>query len=191
MFENLRDSLRTLSDRMAPDERRRVVATMRDAMTHAKLGLEDLRDAIRLTEQRISAERRELETARRRQGLAAGIDDQETVAIAERFATQHAERVAMLESKLMAQQHELALTEREYDEMSAQLRRAASGLAPNANDHDTAARREVDALFTGDGSDGGAESSDPLDTPTPRRTRAEREADAEDRLAALKRRMGK
>lgn len=185
MFEQIRDSLRGLSDRLAPEERRRVTAAMRDALMHAKLGIADLKENARATESRLAAERAELETVRRRQGLAAQINDAETVAIAERFAAQHAERVAVLEAKLLVQQQEVAMVEREYDEMSSQLRLAMSGVAPGGVSPDVAAQREVDALL----------ADEPLPeaagAPPPRRTRAEKEADAESRLADLKRRMGK
>lgn len=188
MFDQLRDSLRSLSGRLAPEERRRVVSSMREAMVLAKMGLSDLRDAIRTTETRLQTESAALDTARRRQGLAAGIGDDETVAVAEKFASQHAERVAMLETKLMAQQQELTVTERELDEMASQLRLAIAGIDPNANGAESAARREVEAALN----DGvGAGSADVDTEPPVRRTRAEREADADDRLAALKRRMGK
>ncbi|MEO7521785.1 MAG: hypothetical protein ABIW79_08215 [Gemmatimonas sp.] len=191
MFDQLRDSLRSLSGRLAPEERRRVASSMRDAMVFAKMSLQQLRDAIKLTEARLVKERAELGTVRRRQGLAAGIGDEETVTVAERFASQHAERVAMLETKLMAQQQELTVGERELDEMSSQLRLAMSGIDPNAHGPEAAARREVEAALSDDMT--GVGSGDPHDVePAPaRRTRAEREADAEDRLAALKRRMGK
>ncbi|MBL0169135.1 MAG: hypothetical protein IPP90_00190 [Gemmatimonadaceae bacterium] len=186
MFDQLRDSLRGLSDRLAPEERRRVTSSMRDALVHAKLALGELRDAARATEARVATERAELETVRRRQGLAAQINDAETVAIAERFAAQHAERVAVLEAKLQVQQQELSMVEREYDEMTTQLRMAMSGLAPGGASPEVAAQREVDALL----------ADEPLPepgaaAPPPRRSRAEKEANAESRLADLKRRMGK
>lgn len=189
MFDELRDSLRHLSSRLDPDERRRMGGGMREAMVHAKLAIQDMRTALVATEARLKAEQTELDTVRRRQGLAAQIDDQETVAIAERFATQHAERVAMLESKRMVQQQELDLAEREYESMSADLKRVLSGFAPEASSPDEAARREVEALL----SDDPAVSSDrpDLSSPAPRRTRAEREADAEARLADLKRQLGR
>lgn len=189
MFDQLRDSLRSLSGRLAPEERRRVVSTMREAMVLAKVSLQELREAIQKTETRLAGERAELDTVRRRQALAAGIGDSETVAIAERFATQHAGRVAMLETKLMAQQQELTVADRELDDMASQLRLAVSGIDPNASGPEIAAQREVDTFL-----------NDPMaaehalgdrDSAPARRSRAEREADAEERLAALKRRMGK
>ena len=188
MFDELRDSLRALSSRLDPDERRRMSSGMREALVHAKLAVNDMRAALTATEQRLRSEQSELETVRRRQGLAADIGDHETVAIAERFAAQHAERVAVLESKRMVQQQELALAEREYESMSADLRRVMSGLAPEASSIDAAAAREVDALL----GDEPLLSDDPLAAPSPsRRTRSEREADAEARLADLKRKLGR
>ncbi len=169
MFEPLRDALRGFSTRLDPLERRAMTQSMRDALVHAKLGLNDVRASLATTSARLASERAELETVRRRQGLAAQIDDQETVAIAERFAVQHQERVAMLETKQMVQQHELSLAEREYEGMSAELRLILSGVAPGAR---TTASTATEAT----------ESAD---------VRVDREADADQRLAALKRRMGK
>ncbi len=215
MFEPLRDALRGFSARLDPDERRAATQAMRDALVHAKLGLNDLRALLAVTNTRLAAERTELDTVRRRLGLAAEVNDQETVAIAERFAGQHQERVAMLETKQMVQQHELSLAERDYETMAGELRMILSGVAPG--------------VATGGGSRGvsgsasDARSSDPAAAPTrggadtvsgdvevddmledsphdaphdaplspSRRTRAEREADAEQRLVDLKRRMGK
>jgi hypothetical protein len=173
MFEPLRDALRGFSTRLDPDDRLSMTQAMRDALVHAKLGLHDLRASLATTNARLAAECAELDTVRRRQGLAAQIDDQETVAIAERFAVQHQERVAMLETKQMVQQQELSLAERDYEDMSAELRLILSGVAPGART--TASTTESTA-------------QDPTVSAA---TRAEREADAEQRLAALKRRMGK
>jgi phage shock protein A len=141
------------------------------------------------TEARLARERAELETVRRRQGLAGGIGDTETVAIAEKFAVQHGERIAMLETKLMAQQQELTVADRELDDMASQLRMAMAGVDTTTHGPDASARREVDDLLNGR-LDAELDSGD-QDTAPARRSRAEREADAEDRLAALKRRMGK
>ncbi len=192
MFEPLRDALRGFSARLDPDERRQMTHAMRDALVHAKLGLSDLRASVAATEARLSAERAELETVLRRQGLAAQVDDQETVAIAERFALQHQERVSMLETKRMVQQHELAIAEREYADMSAELRTIMSGMAPNQRvDLNAPADDSADGSnHAFDGSEMADSLSDPMTAPT-RRTRAEKEANAEERLAELKRRMGK
>lgn len=196
MLDELRDALGAFSSRLNPDERRRATHGMRDALVHAKLALRDLAAAKAATEARLQAERTELETVRRRMGYAVEIGDTETVAIAERFAAQHAERVAMLETKLMAQEQELTVTERDYEAMSVELRRVMSGLPAQdpAASPEAAAARELDELLgdgppSGDGSFGG--SPDTASGTPLRRTRAEREAVADDRLAELKRRMGK
>lgn len=213
MFEPLRDALRGFSTRLDPDERRAMTQSMRDALVHAKLGLNDLRASLATTSARLASERAELETVRRRQGLAAQVNDAETVAIAERFAVQHQERVAMLETKQMVQQQELSLAERDYEDMSAELRLILSGVAPGGG---TTASTATDSTESAESADMRADPArdhadpagvdEPLDEPmaesladamtdplgaSPRRTRAEREADAEQRLAALKRRMGK
>ncbi|WP_396202005.1 hypothetical protein [Gemmatimonas sp.] len=210
MFEPLRDALRGFSTRLDPDERRAMTQSMRDALVHAKLGLNDLRASLATTSARLVSERAELETVRRRQGLAAQVNDAETVAIAERFAVQHQERVAMLETKQMVQQQELSLAEREYEDMSAELRLILSGVAPGARSTaSTATDSTESADLRADPARDHADPAgvdEPLDKPmdesladamtdpfgaSPRRTRAEREADAEQQLAALKRRMGK
>lgn len=159
---------------------------MREAMVHARLAIGDLQSALAVTEERLRAEQAELDTVRRRQGYAAEIGDQETVAVAERFASQHAERVAVLEAKRLVQQQELALAEREYDTMRVEMRQVLSGIAPDAGGPEAAAAREVEALLADD-----PDTFAPDDAPPPRRTRAEREADAEARLADLKRQLGR
>ncbi len=194
MFEQLRDSLRGFSARLDPEERRRVSGTMREALVHAKLGLRDLRDAVAATDARLRTELTELGTIRRRQGFAAQIHDAETVAIAERFAAQHTERVTVLEAKLMVQQQELALADREYAEMAGELRRAMSGLSPGGASNDTAAQREVDALLSDDplAYDAAVAANEAEAGGSPaRKTRVQREVEADARLAELKRRMGK
>lgn len=192
MFDDIRESLRNLSGRLDPDERRRMTAGMRDALIHARLGIKDLQSALAATDTRLVAEQKELDTVRRRQGYAADIGDNETVEIAEKFAQQHAERVAVLESKRMSQQQELDLAEREYESMSGELKRIMSGMAPQASTPESEAQREVDALLSDDpieAANAAASARSRLDEPA-RRSRAEKEADADARLAEMKRRLG-
>lgn len=192
MFDDIRESLRNLSGRLDPDERRRMTAGMRDALIHARLGIKDLQSALAATDTRLVAEQKELDTVRRRQGYAADIGDHETVEIAEKFAQQHVERVSVLESKRMSQQQELDLAEREYESMSGELKRILSGMAPQASTPESEAQREVDALLSDDpieAANAAANARSRLDEPT-RRSRAEKEADADARLAEMKRRLG-
>ena len=184
MFEQFREALRALrTGGVHPSERRPMIAQMRETLVQARVGLGDLRSALATTRSRLESERRELETVRRRKGLAAGISDAETVAIAERYEAQHAQRAAVLEQKLAAQEAELAMAEREVAEMTAELKLAAAGVGsagPLPTDPSTIA------------ADPGAEGlQQELDSMARSRRRAATEAEAEEKLAALKRRMEK
>ena len=174
MFERLRQSLReAMSRASSPEEGRAVLAMMRDALVQARMGVAEVRDALKETRAHLAHEKRELETVRRRRELAAGINDEETVKVAERFERRHVERIEVLGRKLAAQEGELALAQSELDEMNAQYRSMQAGggptMAPPAAEElgpepDTL-RREMD--------------------------RAAREAEAERQLSELKRRMGR
>jgi hypothetical protein len=178
MFERLRETLRDALSRASSPQGRAALAQMRDALVQAKVGLQDLREGLDRTRARLAAERGELDTVRRRGKLAADIDDRETVRIAEQYERKHAERVAVLEKKLVAQQEELALAEHEIDDMTAQLRAAHVGAVPP----DVAPVAPPDPL----------EDAKP-ETDALRRDldRAAREANAQRQLDELKRRMGK
>lgn len=190
MFDSFRQTLRDLMDRATPPEERRAgLARMKQTLVTARLGLDDLRASAAATRQRLEAERRELETVRRRKGLAAGINDAETVALAEKYESHHSERVDVYVRKLEAQQAELAIAEREVAEMAAELKGAMLGSATPASSlgaEDRAATAAADEA-AGDHSGVAAE----LDAMGRARARTERDADAERRLAELKRRMGK
>lgn len=198
VFEEFREALHDLlHGNVPPGERRAAIAVMKDTLVHARLGLEDLRASVEQTRKRLERERKELETVQRRKGLAQGIADAETVQIAERFEAQHAERVAVLGRKLEAQQEELALVEREVEEMTSQLKAAAAGVG-SGMPPGTVGGAPADLGGVGGTAAGGAGLDDEhsaleqeiagLDR-AQRRAAAEAEADA--RLAELKRRMGK
>jgi hypothetical protein len=95
-------------------------AALRDAMREAETLLIRLRGSVTETETLLGSERRQLEDAERRGRLAADVPDQETVAIAARFAARHRVRIALLERKVMVQREELHLAERELEELAAQ-----------------------------------------------------------------------
>lgn len=168
-----------------PEERRAGLARMKQTLVTARMGLDDLRGGVALTRQRLDVERRELETMRRRKGYAADINDSETVTLAEKYEAHHAERVEVLTRKLDAQEAELAIAERDVAEMTAELKQAMLGV-PGAPGIDDAARAEADAVL-----DDSSNIARDLDAMGRARARSEREADAEQRLAELKRRMGK
>ena len=151
---------------------------MREALVDAKVGLSQSRAARDAVAAQLERERTELATVRRRGQLAAGINDGETVRLAAEFERKHSGRIEVLERKHAALVGEVLLVERETAEMTAQLKRLTGGedtVAPaSAPEDDSLASNlsELDAL---------------------RRTadRSARDADADARLAELKRRMGK
>ena len=185
MFEHFRQSLRDLMDRSTPPEERRAgLAQMKQTLVQARMGLDDLRKGIEQTRQRLASEQRELETVRRRKGLAAGINDQETVSLAEKYEALHAERTDVLTRKLSAQESELALVEREVGEMTSALKGALSGATTTPlQGVDTS---ELDSML-----DGGAGVAEEIDAMSRASNRSAREAEADRLLAELKRRMGK
>jgi DNA repair exonuclease SbcCD nuclease subunit len=154
---------------------------MREALVDAKVGLSQSRAARDATSAQLARERTELATVLRRGQLAAGINDAETVRLAAEYERKHTERIAVLERKLAALEQEVALVERETAEMSAQLKRltgAGDTAAPSAPDLQSEDSPEANDLSE-------------LDSLRRSADRTAREADAESRLADLKRRMGK
>jgi phage shock protein A len=186
MFDRFRRALEdALNGDRSPAGRREAIAQMKETLALARVGLDDLRAGVRQSQARLAAERRELETVQRRKALAANIGDRETVAVAERFERHAAERVAVLERKIAAQEGEVALAEADVETMRKELKAAIAGVPgaggaapageaaePDPLDADAAAAAEIDALSR-------------------RSRRAAREASADERLADLKRRMGK
>ena len=196
MFDKLRQSLDELiAARTRPEERRAVASRMKETLVMAKLGLEDLQKAIDQTRGRVAVERRELETVARRKALAQGIDDAETVAIAERFEKQHGERLSVLERKLAAQEQELEIAQRDVREMTAELRAALAGAAPpgtvGGGAGSSAPAGEEDPLADIGRDERADELAQGIDALGRQSRRAEQQQRAEDMLAELKRRMGK
>ncbi len=184
MFENLRQSLNDLMARATkPEERHSVLARMKETLIQAKLGVEDLRTGLDRTRAEAEAERRQLDTVRRRRALAEGIHDEQTVDVAAKYEALHAERVQVLDAKVAAQEREVALAERELDEMQAEFKRHAIGAVPPGS----SAEAPPDPLAD----DTGASAREALDALARDQAKAARDADAERRLADLKKRMGK
>ena len=125
MFERLRAALKAALDAATPPHDLKDLARqMREAVVEAKVAVRELTEALKRTEVEVAAERQRLADAERRGRLAGEIQDQETVQVADRFATKHRERVAVLERKLQAQREEQALAEKELGEMQNQLHAA-------------------------------------------------------------------
>jgi hypothetical protein len=195
MFENIRESLsELLSAARTPEDRRAALAAMKDTIVRARMGLDDLRQGLDVTRKKLAAEQRELETVRRRKGLAEGINDAETVAVAVKFEQQHEARVAVLTKKLEAQQAELELVEREVSEMTAQLKSASAGVGTGLGGSTTplGSRAASEAALDEElGLNRDAGLRDELDSLGRSARRSAREATAAERLAELKKRMGK
>ena len=191
VFSDIRQALRDLlQGNVPPEGRRELLSVMKDTLVRGRLALDDLREGVAATRKRLERERSELETVKRRKGLAEGIGDTETVTIAARFEAQHAERVAVLERKLEAQESELALVERELAEMTQQYRAAAVGVGSGMRSGAVPAA-DPTAAETETIDDTAAALNRELDGLNRAQRRAAAEADAEARLAELKRRMGK
>ena len=155
---------------------------MKRALASARLGVEDLREGVDQTRRRLGAERDALVIVQRRRALAEGIQDAETVAVAAKYESQHAERIAVLERKFEAQDAEAMLAERELGEMTSQLKSAnagaGSGMPPAGPSNedlglpdDTRLHSELDGLAR-------------------QRARNDSAVAAEAMLAELKKRMG-
>ena len=192
MFDDVRQAFRDLLRGTPPsgDARRSIIAQMRETLVQARMGLDDLRKGVEETRARLVRERSELETVRRRKQLAEGIKDAETVTLAERYEKQHAERLALLERKLETQEAELAMVEREVGEMNAEFKLAAAGANPGVS-AGTPAGGTAAADAAVDEMTDNAGLRDELDGIARARRRAEAETSADEKLAALKRRMGK
>jgi chromosome segregation ATPase len=185
MFEDVRQAFHDLlHGKVPPGGRRELLGVMKETIVQARMALDDLREGVAATQRRVDAERRELDTIRRRKGLAQGVSDAETVTVAERFEAQHTERLAVLERKLAVQQAELELVEREVEEMKAQYKAAAAGVGSGmaAGATDPAALDPLD--------EGRAALEEQLGDLERKSRRSDAAAAAEAQLAELKRRMG-
>ena len=184
MFDEVRHAFRELlHGNVPPEGRRELIAVMKDTLVQARIAMDDLRDGVEVTKKRVAVEMHELETIRRRKGLAQGVGDEETVRIAERFETQHMERLAVLEQKLSAQENELALVDRDVTEMKEQLKAAMAGVGSGMRAGATDSTDPLD--------EGRAGLEQQLNELKRAERRATADADADARLAELKKRMGR
>jgi len=132
MFENLRNAFKEalenfnkeLDRDQVPGAVDRLLAGMRDEVADAKVRIRELEDQIARSDAEAAREKNEAETARRRGKLAAGIDDAETVKLAEEYAVRHEERQRILEQKGAALRQELVIREKEVVEMLEKVKQA-------------------------------------------------------------------
>lgn len=188
MFERLRAAINAALDAATPDtDPRDVIRMMREAVIEARTSIEMMREGVVTSAARLDHERQELAAAERRGRLAAGIQDRQTVEVAQRFAAKHRERVAVLEDKLDAQRGELALAEREYAEMKAQL------VEQERKRPETEAARKVESAWRDLEAAGISRPETDVEGERLRHAmeRAAREAKADQQLEELKKKMGK
>jgi hypothetical protein len=181
VFESLKARLdRLLREHTRPDPKARAAA-LREALLEAKVGVATMQSALISTERELAIQRRQLADAERRGRLAADVPDTETVALAERYAARHRERVGVLERKLVVQRDELVLIEREVAEMMAEYRGARPG-APFESVE--AAWRDLEAA-------GGERPGTGLDDDGRAETDRKLKEAVEAQLAFLKKKLGK
>jgi hypothetical protein len=146
VFEGLKARLeKLLADHTPPGDPRQRAAQLHAAVLEARVALGTMRDALVATERALAAERQQLTDAERRGRLAAQIPDPETVQVAEQFVTRHRERIGVLEKKLAAQRDELTLTERDVEQMTAELRQARQGTPEGPTPTQAAAWRDLES----------------------------------------------
>lgn len=146
MFEGLRARLeKLLADHTPAADPRARVTQLHAALLEMKVAVGTLRDGLAATERQLANEQQQLEDAERRGRLAAAIPDPETVQVAEQFAARHRERVTVLERKLAAQREELALAERDQEQLTAAYRSARTGGGGERTAAQEAAWRDIEA----------------------------------------------
>ena len=188
MFKRLREKLEAaLAAATPPADLYDIAGRMREAVIEARAGLGQMRDALAVSERELEALRRELETTERRRGLAAGIQDAETVEVADRYLARHRERAAVLEKKVAAQREEVALAERDAAEMTSQLEEVTKRRGGIESE------RSSQAAWNALGQAGAdrPELDPEQEALKARLDRAAREAHADAKLEELKRRMGR
>ncbi len=116
--------LAELGRRDPADHVAELLGAMRREMVQARASLPMYEDAVRATDAELARERRALDDAVRRGGLAEKIGDAETVRIAGEFAERHRKRVAVLEDKARAARAEQELRAQEVQEMMRRYKEA-------------------------------------------------------------------
>jgi hypothetical protein len=183
MFESVKARLEKLFRDHSRSDPRAYLQGLREALLEAKVGVSAMQSALIVTERELQIERRQLADAERRGRLAAEVPDSETVLLAERFTLRHRERVEVLERKLTVQRDELALAQREVEEMLSQYRAGRHG---TGSDSIEAAWRDLEA----------AGGDRPDTAPEDERLRVDsdrklKEQAVEAQLAFLKKKFGK
>lgn len=218
MFKRLKRALDEALEKIGvtEDDVDRLLGAMREELIDTKAQVPELERHLAGLEKEREREREKVQDCVRRATQAEEIGDSETMEVAVRFAEQHRARLHVLEQKVEATRSELAMKRREVAEMTEQLKEAMSqrdALAAQARRARTientrgSGRDAVDEFDRmADRMSRGVETSDAeeeLDRELSGREdepdwrdverqfdRKEREANAEQLLEELKRRMG-
>ncbi len=212
MVDDVLDHLESKIDDVTDDDVDRLMRAMREELVQTKARIPELEALLKSQIAQADREKAEAEACDRRAAKAAEIGDTETVEVAQRFAAQHRQRLEVLVIKAEATRAEILQHRDEAEQMTEQLKEAmarrdslgvqqrrAKAIENRSSRFDSVdafdrmaermegasdvddARRELDLEL------------DPLTEPTRRNyasERAAREANAEDMLRELKRRMG-
>lgn len=125
MFDELRAAFREaldnfnreLSRDQVPETVNRLLHGMKKAIVDEKAQVADLEDQLSKARAQIVRTTERATTARRRERMALGIDDQETATVAAEYAAKNERHRDVLEKKANALQEELAFRQRTVDEM--------------------------------------------------------------------------
>lgn len=176
-FDDIKAHLDRLFAYRPAGSSRQQAAGLREALIEFKAGLNELNEALKVTERELETARRNLVDYERRGRMAAEIGDEETVRIAEEYLAKARERVDLLERKVLVQRDEVHIAEREYEATRARFQRASHGLPL-----DPPTSSSQDPLDDGAG-------AGPLDDPL--LDRRAREAAVEAQLEFLKKKLGR
>jgi phage shock protein A len=213
MFDQALDSLESKLDDVTDDDVDRLIVAMRDELVETKARIPELESLLKSQLTQADREKTEAEACERRAARAAEIGDLETQEVAERFAAQHRQRLEVLVMKAETTRAEIGQHRDEVAQMTEQLKEAMArrdtyGIRQRrakAIENKTSRFDSVDAfdrmaekMESASDVDAAARELDldldPLSRPPPRDYAAEkeiREANAEDLLEELKRRMGR
>ena len=218
MFEDLRDAFKEALDNFNKELSRdnvsgtadQMFAGMKGELASEKAQVSGLEDQITKTMEHIERLSDEVATARRREEMAREIDDNETVKLAEEFATKAEGYITVLQKKRTALEEELVFRVRTVEEMCAQFNAArekrdsltatpgrtdARESISAANDLFSQFDRMAEAIGETKAEAEAAQAFDELDQPSEFRvdiddTPVPRELDVDAALEELKRRMG-
>lgn len=212
MLDQALDHLESKMDDVSDDDVHRLIGAMRDELVETKARLPELEELLESQIRQADREKEQAAVADRRAAQAEEIGDTETVEIARRFAAQHRQRLEVLVMKAETTRAEIVQTRDEIGQMTEQLKdamtrrdtlgvqqRRAKAIENRASrfdsvdDFDRMAEKMEGASDVDEARRNLDRELDPLSEPSPRDYNTEREireANAEEMLRELKRRMG-